>query len=83
MIFLSPILDVYVNSFFPWATRLWNSLPIEYYPLTYDLSGFKSRINRHRLTLGSFLTDFLVSFIFFVLLFLVTPCLVVAVQPCM
>ena len=42
--------DVYVNSFFPPTTRLWNSLPIECFPLTYDLNGFKSRINRHFLT---------------------------------
>ena len=33
---------------------LYNSLPIECFPLTYDLSGFKSRINRHILTVGSF-----------------------------
>ena len=39
--------DVYVNSFFPRTAKLWNSLPIECFPLTYDLSGFKSRINRH------------------------------------
>ena len=38
--------DVYVNSFFPRTAKLWNSLPIECFPLTYDLSGFKSRINR-------------------------------------
>ena len=38
---------VYVNSFFPRTARPWNSLPIECFPLTYDLSGFKSRINRH------------------------------------
>ena len=31
--------DVYVNSFFPRTGRLWNSLPIECFPLTYDLSG--------------------------------------------
>ena len=43
--------DVYVNSFFP---RLWNSLPIECFPLTYDLSDFKSRITRYLLTVGSF-----------------------------
>ena len=43
---------VYVNSFFPRTARLWNSLPIECFPLTYDLSGFKSRINRHLLTVG-------------------------------
>ena len=46
--------DVYVNSFFPRTAKLWNSLPIEYFALTYDLSGFKSRINRHLLTVGSF-----------------------------
>ena len=34
--------NVYVNSFFPRTTRLWNSRPIESFPLTYDLSGFKS-----------------------------------------
>ena len=39
--------DVYVNSFFPRTARLWNSVPIECFPLTYDLSVFKSRINRH------------------------------------
>ena len=38
--------NVYVNSFFPRSAKLWNSLPIECFPLTYDLSGFKSRINR-------------------------------------
>ena len=46
--------DVYVNSFFPRTARLWNSLPIECFPLTFDLSGFKSRINRYLLTVGSF-----------------------------
>ena len=46
--------DVYVNSFFPRTAKLWNSLPIECFPLTYDLSGFKSRINRHLVTAGSF-----------------------------
>ena len=34
--------DVYVNSFFPITARLWSSLPIQCFPLTYDLSGFKS-----------------------------------------
>ena len=46
--------DVYVNSFFPRTARLWNSLPIEYFPLTYNLHGLKYRINRHLLTVGSF-----------------------------
>ena len=46
--------DVYVNSFFPCMAKLWNSLPTECFSLTSDLSGFKSRINRHLLTVGSF-----------------------------
>ena len=46
--------DVYVNSFFPRTARLRNSLPIKCFPLTYDLSGFKSRINRYLLTVVSF-----------------------------
>ena len=46
--------DVYVNSFFPHTTRLWNSLPTECFPLTYYLSGYKSRICRHLLTRDSF-----------------------------
>ena len=46
--------DVYVNSFFPRTARLWNSLLMECFPLTYDLSGFKSKMNRHLLTVGSF-----------------------------
>ena len=75
--------NVYVSSFFPRTVKLWNSLPIEFFPLTYDLSKFKSRINRHLLTVGFFLNRFPVCFNVFVLLFLVTPCLVVAVQSCM
>ena len=47
-------IDVYVNSFFPCTARLWNSLTIKCFPLTYDLNGFKSRINRYLLTLASF-----------------------------
>ena len=46
--------DVYVNSFVPHTARLWNPLPIECFPLTFDLSGFKSRINRHLFTVGFF-----------------------------
>ena len=46
--------DVYVNNFFPRTARLWNSLSIESFPFTYDLSGFKSRVNRYLLTVGSF-----------------------------
>ena len=43
LIFLSPFLDV---------TRM--SMPIECFLLTYGLSGFKSRTNRHLLTVGVF-----------------------------
>ena len=43
----------FVISFFPRTARLWNSLPIKCFPLTYDLSGFKSRIKRRLLTVGS------------------------------
>ena len=46
--------DVYVKSFFPRTAKLWDSLPIECFHLTYDLRGFNSRINRHPLTVGSF-----------------------------
>ena len=45
--------DVYANSFFPRTARPWNSVPIECFPLTYDLSTFKPRINRNLLTAGS------------------------------
>ena len=45
--------DVFVNSFFPCAARLLNSLPVECFPLTYDLNDFKSRIKKHLLTVGS------------------------------
>ena len=46
--------DVYVNSFFARTARLWNYLAIECFYLTYDLSGFKFRSNRHLLSVGSF-----------------------------
>ena len=46
--------DFNVNSFFPQTARSWNFQPMEYFDLTYDLSVFKSRVNRHFLTVGSF-----------------------------
>ena len=46
--------DVYVNNFFPSTARPWNYLPIECFPLTYDLSGFKTRVISYLLTVGSF-----------------------------
>ena len=44
---------------------------------------FKSRVNRHSLSLGSFWIALPYFFDLFSLLFLVTPYLVVAAQPCM
>ena len=74
MIFLSTIptcyKDVCVKSFFPRTARLWNSPPIECFPLTY-------------VTFRFFLNRFPVCLNIFVLLFLVTLCLIVAVLPCM
>ena len=46
--------DVYVNSFFTCTARIWNFLARGCFPLTNDLSGFKSRINKHILTLCFF-----------------------------
>ena len=46
--------NVYANSSFPRTARLWDSLPIECFPLTFDLNGLKSRVNRHLLTVCSF-----------------------------
>ena len=45
--------DVYVNSFFPRTARLWTSVPLACFPLTYNLNGFKSRITIYLLTEGS------------------------------
>ena len=45
--------DVYVNSFFPCKARLWNSLRIECFSLTYNLNGLRSKISRHLLIVGS------------------------------
>ena len=45
---------VYAIGFFPRTVRLWDFLPIECFPLAYDLSGFKSWINRHLSTVYSF-----------------------------
>ena len=36
--------DVYVNSFFPCTARLWNSLPIECFPLTFDLKHLQLQV---------------------------------------
>ena len=44
----------YVNNFFPNLARLWNSLSIECFSLTYSLNGLNSRNNRILLTAGPF-----------------------------
>ena len=78
--------DVHVNSSFPRTVRLWKSLSKEYFPLTYDLNGFKSRINGHLFFVCRFPNRFLVDFnifLFFFFCFFVTPCSLVALQSCM
>ena len=64
---------------FLWIT-FFKTPPVADSALTYDLKGLKSRVNRHLL---SFLNSFPIRFLFFSFLLFVTPCLVVAVQPCM
>ena len=49
--------DVYCNSFFSCRGRAWSPLPVDRFPLTYDLNGFKSGVNRNLL-----LSFFLISF---------------------
>ena len=50
--------------YFPVTAWLWNSLLTECIPLTYDINGFKSRINMYLLFVGSFETDFVYVLIF-------------------
>ena len=68
MFSLQPFLDVTRMSIstFSFLTQLDSGiLPIECFPLTYDLNGCNSRINRHILTVGCFLTNFLCALIFY------------------
>ena len=60
MFSLQPFLDVTRMSIstFSFLTQLDSGiLPIECFPLTYDLNGCNSRINRHILTVGCFLIN--------------------------
>ena len=67
--------DVFVNSFSPCTARLTNPLTIECFPyLTFDLNDFNCSF---------FLKRCPVWFNLFLLLFLATPCHVVALQSCM
>ena len=57
MIFLLSFLDVIrmsMSTIFPHTAKLWSSLAIEWFPLSYDQNGFKSRLNRNLLSAGSF-----------------------------
>ena len=54
--------DVYINSFFACAEKLWNSFSEECFPLIYDLNGFKSRVNKHLLFVCSFWSAFQYDF---------------------
>ena len=62
--------DAYANSFFPCRARLWNSLPIELFSLTYYLNGFRSKINRHLLVVAFSQTVSLYALIFLCFFFL-------------
>ena len=62
--------DDYVNSFFPCTARLWNSLSIKCFLLTYGLNEFKSGTKRHQLTAGSFQREFPYDLIFLCFFFL-------------
>ena len=44
------------QQFFSHTARLWNSLPIECFPLTYGLNGSKSKINMYLISTGSVYT---------------------------
>ena len=66
-------------STFSFLTQL-DSLPMECFPLTYDLNGLKSINNRH-FNSRFFVKVFPVCSNLFVLLFLVTACLIVDDQP--
>lgn len=46
--------DGYVKSFFLRTTAIWNSLPVEYFPLTYDPNCSKFRVNRYLIFISFF-----------------------------
>ena len=57
IIFLSPFLDVMrmsMSTVYFFAHLDSGILPLECFPLTYDLSSFKSKINKHLLAVSSF-----------------------------
>ena len=44
---------IYANSFFPRTAKIWNSLPADCFPLTYDLTQFKTNVNKYLASLSS------------------------------
>ena len=58
--------NFYVNSFFPHTPRLWNSLPAECFPLTYDLNGLIYLI----IYLVMYLFIYLFMYLFIIYLFI-------------
>ena len=85
IILLSSLLDVKrmsMSAVFLCTVWLWNSLPAEIFPLIYDLHGWNSRVARQFLSLSSLKLAFLYTFHLVFLLFIVTPCITVAFQPC-
>ena len=60
--------------------QLDSRMPVECFPLPYDLSGVKSKIDGHLFRF--FINRFPACFNLFVLIFLLIPCLVVSLQPC-
>ena len=83
IISLSPFLDVTRMSMstVSFLVQLNSGILCQCFSVTCDLSDFNSRINRYILTVGFFRQIF-VCFNLFVLLFVVTLCLLVTVQPC-
>ena len=73
--------DVCFNGFFPRTAGLLNSLPVEWFLLTFDLIALSLELI-HTFCLINFPISFSSIFLLF-LLFLVVPCLVVVIQPCM
>ena len=68
------------EQFFPHTVRLF--FPLEYFTLTYDLSGFKSRVKRRLSPFGIFLKRVCYVLSTFGIFFFLTTCLLVVVQPC-
>ena len=67
---------------FPSSAKLWNYLPAEWFPLLYDLNGFKIKLIQGPFFFGFFLISFPICLLPPFSSFIVTPCLVLVVQTC-